>query len=586
MSGIAGFYNISGIAPDMEALQNMKEKVKHRGVSDTFCTEQVAIANATSYRNYAIVLDGELYNRSEIAEAIRVEDTLSDEELFLRAYIYYGINVPEKLNGTFAGVIYDKEKQLLILFRDRFGVKPLFFTFLDKMLVFASEMKALFEYPGVDRILDENSLCELFGLGPARTEGVGVFKNIHEIKQGNFALYSSDGFRQYEYFKIVAEEHTSSYEETLENTKYLLEDSIKRQLGGEDICCFLSGGLDSSIVTGIYAQQANKQIDTISFDFIDNDKYFEANSFQPSLDRPWVEKVSSHYKTKHEFLMCHYEVLADTLYDSVLAKDLPGMADIDSSLLYFCRETAKKYKIALTGECSDEIFAGYPWFHNEEIINSSDTFPWSRDLSFRKQFLKDELLAKLPIDEYVKSRYDNSIDEVPRLAGESGIASRRREISYLTMKWFMTTLIDRADRAAAYTGLTARVPYCDYRLVSYLYNVPYEYKCKDGVVKSLLRDAAGDLLPQDVLMRKKSPYPKTYNPFYENILKDRLKSVLEDSSSPILNIVDKQKIYNFMDQKSCLTIPWYGQLMATPQMLAYLLQLNYWLKEYKIELSL
>ena len=599
MSGLAGFCNFSGVSFDwkeqLRILDEMKERIKHRGEYSCkdFQSTSLLLANAFHIRyygnDYYISLEGELYNASEIRETLLKKgykfETETDTELVLRAYIHYGVNVVNELNGVFAFVVYDREKHSLILFRDRFGVKPLFFTFHEGTLIFASELKALFAYPQVPAILDKNSLCEIFGLGPARTEGLAVFKNMFEIKHGHFAMCAGSEFRQHKYFDLVAEPHTESYEETVEHAGDLLRDALKRQIKGDNICCFLSGGLDSSVVTSFYAENSEKQIDTFSFDFVDNDKYFQSNGFQPELDRPWVEKMMKHSKTHHTFLFCDHEDLAKNLYESVVAKDLPGMADVDSSLLYFCQEVAKTHRIALTGECSDEIFAGYPWFHKEEMLHTNG-FPWSSNLDFRKQFLKDEILEKINLDAYVNARYQNALKTVPRLEGESEEDSKQREVSYLNMKWFMSTLIDRMDRASSRCGLTARVPFCDYRLVSYLYNVPYAFKCKDGVVKSILRDCAKDLLPEELLMRKKSPYPKTYNPYYTNLLADSLRDVLDDKNAPLLQLVDKQKVLDFLAKEVNVFIPWYGQLMATPQMIAYLLQINFWLAEYAIQIEL
>ena len=599
MSGVAGFCNFSGVnfsqAEQLHILAEMKEKIKHRGdyVYEDFQNTSLLLANAFHVRyygnDYYISFEGEIYNAPEIKQTLAAKgykfETDTDTEIVLRANIHYGVNVVNELNGVFSAIVYDREKNSLLLFRDRFGIKPLFYTFCDGTLVFASELKALFRYPKIRPVINKNSICEIFGLGPARTEGFAVFKNMFEIKQGHFAMCTGSEFKQHKYFDLIAEPHLDSYEETVEHASFLLRDSIKQQLKGEDICCFLSGGLDSSVVTSFFAQNSEKQIDTISFDFVDNDKYFKSSRFQPDLDRPWVEKMVAHSKTHHTFLFCDHEDLAKNLYESVIAKDLPGMADVDSSLLYFCQEVSKTHKIALTGECSDEIFAGYPWFHKEEMLNS-ESFPWSSNLDFRKQFLKDDVLEKINLDEYVAARYKNSLKSVPRLEGESESDSKQREISYLNMKWFMSTLIDRMDRASSRFGICTRVPFCDYRLVSYLYNVPYAYKCKDGVVKSILRDIAKDLLPEELLMRKKSPYPKTYNPYYTNLLADSLREALEKEDAAILKIVDKQKILDFIEKDADTSIPWYGQLMATPQMLAYLLQINFWLEEYQIEIEL
>ncbi len=324
-------------------------------------------------------------------------------------------------------------------------------------------------------------------------------------------------------------------------------------------------------------------MNTFSFDYTDNDKFFKSNSFQPEADRPWVDKMVKQFNTKHHYLVCDIATLADNLYDAVRAKDLPGMADVDSSLLFFCKEVKKDFKVALSGECADEIFGGYPWFHNKEAFDTP-TFPWSRNTETRKMFLTDDFSNSVSIDEHIKMKYEKSIQQVPKLEGENPTEARRREIAYLNIKWFMTTLLDRKDRMSMNAGLEARVPYADHRILEYVFNIPWEMKCKDGLVKSLLRDSSTDLLPHDLLYRKKSPYPKTHNPLYEKIVGERLRDVISNPNAPILSFIDKKAVTNFIDTPSDYGKPFFGQLMAGPQLMAYLLQVNYWLDYYKIEI--
>ena len=188
------------------------------------------------------------------------------------------------------------------------------------------------------------------------------------------------------------------------------------------------------------------------------------------------------------------------------------------------------------------------------------------------------------MEEYVKNRYEASLAQVPALPGESPAEARRREISYLNLRWFMQTLLDRMDRASMHSGLKARVPFADYRIIEYLWNVPWEMKARDGIVKNLLRQAGRGQLPDEVLFRKKSPYPKTYDTAYEALLSARVREILEDSSSPVLPFIDKKKVLTFLASPSDYGKPWYGQLMAAPQMMAYLIQIDFWLRQYRPKL--
>ena len=252
-------------------------------------------------------------------------------------------------------------------------------------------------------------------------------------------------------------------------------------------------------------------------------------------------------------------------------------------MLYFCSQVVEHNKVTLTGECADEIFGGYPWFHKKEAFEG-DHFPWSTSMEPRKILLSDDFAESLGMEEYAHAAYEKTIRETPVLPGEDAHEKRRREISYLNLRWFMVTLLDRMDRTSMYSGLEARVPFADHRIVEYVFNVPWSMKCPDGIVKGLLRHAGEGHLPREILWRKKSPYPKTYDPAYEKLLGDRLKEVLADPNAPVRQILDTKKVHAFLESPSDYGKPFYGQLMAGPQMLAYMLQVNYWLEKYKIRI--
>ena len=540
---------------------------------------------------YCIVYNGELYNTAELRKDLeqkgRKFQTTSDTEVILMGYIEYGIDILNKMNGIFAFCIVDEKKGECFIARDQVGVKPLYYSVYDDILVFASEPKGIFAFPYIQPDIDMEGLNEVLSLGPAKTYGKGVFKNVHEVRPGYFLRYGYDGIREYRYWSITAYEHEENYEKTVEHTRFLVTDAIKRQMVSDvPIATFLSGGVDSSIVSAVCAAELKKQgkkLGTFSFDFVDNNKYFVANAFQPSQDRPFVDIMVDYIRSEHRYLECNNDDLFENLFRSVDVRDMPTMADVDSSMLYFCGRVKNFYKVVLTGECADEIFGGYPWFHKEECFKAK-TFPWSMDITARQAVLKDEIIAELHMEQYIREAYENTIQETPKLPGEDAHEARRREISYLNMKWFMQTLLDRMDRTSMYSGLEARVPFADIRIINYMYNVPWSMKCRNHVEKSLLREAAEGLLPNEVLYRKKSPYPKTYDPAYEKKLADALTEIIEDASSPVLQLVDKKKVYDFIHQKKDDGRPWYGQLMAGPQMLAYLLQINYWMKKYRLSI--
>lgn len=616
MCGIAGFYNphdhyLKEKEHYESVLQAMAERLRHRGPDDAgrWLLEHGGLSHARlsiidlagghqpmvksgSGQTFAIVYNGELYNTDELRQELMAAgysfQTSSDTEVILAGYMEYGPDFVKRLNGIFAFAIMDTALNRLCLFRDRAGVKPLFYTVRGEELIFSSELKGILAYPGVKAQLDRRGLNEVFSIGPARTYGCGVLKDMEELLPGHYLICTPDGIRQQSYWKLVSRPHEDSYERTIEKTSFLVEDSVRRQMVSDvPICTFLSGGVDSSLVSAICAKELKKQgkrLTTFSFDFVDNDKFFRANSFQPSQDRPYVDQMVKFLDSDHHYLECGNLTQADRLFDSVLAHDLPAMGDIDSSMLQFCSMVKEHNKVALTGECADEIFGGYPWFHKKECFEAH-TFPWTMDLAPRKALLDDSFLEYLDMDRYVLDTYERSVAETPVLAEDSPEEARRREIAWLNLRWFMQTLLNRMDRTSMYSGLEARVPFADHRIMEYVWNVPWDMKTRDGLVKNLLRQSGKGLLPDEILFRKKSPYPKTYDTAYEKLLVDRVREMMDDSHAPVMDFLDRKKLARFLTSPSDYGKPWYGQLMAGPQMLAYLLQVNFWLKTYHIEVT-
>lgn len=613
MCGIAGFYNPKATYTReqgkwMEVLNKMNFSQKHRGPDGNgiylkdccgfahvrlsvidLTTGQQPMVRTREGRTCAITYNGEVYNMPQLKKELLTSgeqfETSSDTEVILAGYMEEGIKFINKLNGIFSFALWDEALNRFFLCRDRIGVKPLFYAWAEDTLIFSSELKALFEYPGFEPEINTESLCEIFALGPAKTPGKGVFCNVHELLPGHYMTYDNSGFQKVEYWKLISEPHIDTFEETVEKTSELVYDAVRLQmLSDTPISTFLSGGVDSSLVTAICASELAKEgkvLNTFSFDFEGNDQYFQSNEFQPSRDRPFVDKMVEFSKTNHRYLECDNSELADYLYEAVDARDLPCMADVESSMLYFCKKVTPYNKVTLTGECADEIFGGYPWFHKKEAFETA-AFPWSNNMAPRKELLSDDLIQNLPMEEYANSAYEATIAEVPKLHGESPEEARRREISYLNLRWFMVTLMDRMDRTSMKVGLEARVPFADHRIVSYLWNVPWQMKSPDGIVKGLLRKAGEQYLPHDILYRKKSPYPKTYHPGYEAEIARRLREVLANPNAPLRSIVDTKKVEHFLSMPSDYGKPWYGQLMAGPQMLAYMLQVNYWMEKYHL----
>lgn len=616
MCGFVGFTNLfkDFSTEDNIAIKEMTKSLAHRGPDEeNFFTSthtnlghrRLIILDAKNgkqpmsctYNNttYTIVYNGQLYNANDIRKDLidlgYEFNGYCDTEVILKAFVEYGTTIFNKFNGIFSFAIWNDSKKELTLVRDHFGIKPLYYSIIDNTIIFSSEIKSILKYPGFQVAIDAEGISELFGIGPAHTPGTCVFKNIFEIKPAHFGIFNAYGFKSYRYWKMETKEHKDDFETTCTKIHNLLDDSIKRQLVSDvPLCAMLSGGLDSSIIVAYASNYFKKNnlppLKTLSIDYVDNDKNFVKSDFQPNSDNYYINIMQKNFNTNHTNIIIDTPELADALKDAMIARDFPGMADVDSSLLLFCKHIKNHATVALSGECSDEIFAGYPWFFREDALKSG-TFPWSIAINERQKLLNENLRSKINLKDYIDFRYNESISEIEFSYSDSEETKEKRIISYLTINWFMQTLLDRSDRMSMYNGLELRVPFCDYRLVEYMWNVPWEMKALNGREKGLLRYVVKDLLPEEIVNRKKSPYPKTHNPTYLNAVKQMLTQITNNPNAPINNLLDKKYILDILNTDGkAFARPWFGQLMTGPQLMAYLCQVNMWLEIYnpKIEL--
>lgn len=534
-----------------------------------------------------LVYNGELYNTEELrADLAALGHSFcghSDTEVVLHAYAEWGEACPDRFNGIFAFAVWDKEAGRLFLARDRFGVKPLFYTEAGGGLIFASEIKALLAHPQVQPLINADGLAEIFFMGPGRTPGCGVFLGIRELPAAHCAVFDEHGWKEREYWRLRDKPHRLSFAETAEQVGYLVQDAIERQLVSDvPLGCFLSGGLDSSLIAAVadkYYAAAGERLKTFSVTYRDNQKYFKQSRFQPNSDEEYISRMNDYLNAENHLVVIDSEDLAPALYEAVEARDLPGMADVDASLLLFCREIKKEVTVALSGECADEIFGGYPWYRDPNI-RAQEGFPWAQSTAWRSEFLRPEYAAPTNGAAYIDAAYRRTLaaaDILPDVAGDN---RRIKEMMALNITWFMQTLLDRKDRMSMYSGLEVRVPFCDYRIAELLYAVPWAFKDWQGQEKGLLREAMRGMLPDEVLWRKKSPYPKTHNPVYLAAVSERLREVLANPNSPLLEFCRPEALRALL--ASDVQTPWYGQLMLTPQTIAYFLQVNYWLEHYGV----
>lgn len=409
--------------------------------------------------NIILIYNGELYNTEDIRTDLITNGHIfsghSDTEVVLHAFLEWGAQAFERFNGIYALALWDREQKRLTLCRDRLGVKPLFYARRGNALIFGSEPKALLCHPSVKPEVDEDGLRSILLLGPARMPGDGVFRDVHEVLPGHFLTFDREGLTDRPYWELRAAPHTDGETETIARTRALIEDAARRQMVSDvPLCTFLSGGLDSSILSMLAARHHSPEnpLHTWSVDYKDNDKYFTKSIFQPNSDSEYISQMTDALGTVHHRVELDDASLCIALLAATDARDLPGMADVDSSLLLFCRAVKKEFTVCLSGECADELFGGYPWYHRPEIL-FEDTFPWSRSVGLRQSLLRPGAVRDGA--EFVRARYRATCAATPKLDGESAHAARMREMFVLNLQWFMATLLE-GKVAKGKCGLAAR----------------------------------------------------------------------------------------------------------------------------------
>lgn len=522
MCGITGIIDFSQDLSGQRALiTTMTETIAHRGPdSDGYFLSRHALlghkrlaiidlvtgAQPMTKGAFTIVYNGEVYNANELRVQLQQLgyhfSSTSDTEVILVAYIQWKEHCVDYLNGIFAFAIWDDEKDQLFLCRDRLGVKPLFYVELSTGLLFASEIKVLLAHPSVKAEVDSDGLAALFSLGPSRIQGHAIFKGIKELKPGYLLCMSREKMVSWRYWDIESKEHMDNEQQTIEQVQQLVTDAVCRQLVSDvPICTMLSGGLDSSIITAIAAKQLafhDKTLATYSVAYEDNNQHFQTNAFQTTQDEYWIEIMQQRYGTKHMQIELQQRQLVDALTDAMRLKDMPSMADVDSSLYLFCKEIKKNHVVALSGECADEVFGGYPWFYSQQ----QTSFPWLRATSEREGLLKKNWQRQLRLADYLQNTYEEAVAQMPSFVGNEE-QRKRQQLFYLNNQFFMQTLLERNDRMSMGAGVEVRVPFADHTIIEYVWNIPWEMKNSGAMEKGILRQAFREVLPVEVVERKK-----------------------------------------------------------------------------------
>ncbi|HEY7592202.1 MAG TPA: asparagine synthase (glutamine-hydrolyzing) [Actinophytocola sp.] len=613
MCGIAGWVDFSrDLSEDETTIRAMTRTLENRGpdAEGVWSARHVALGHrrlaiidvvggaqpmeyVESGRHLAVLtFSGEIFNFRELRSELRTRGhhfrTRSDTEVLLHSYLEWGLGFVDRLQGMYAFAIWDVRSEELIMVRDRMGIKPLFYMQTPHGVLFGSEPKAILANPMAPRRTDADGLCEILDM--VKTPERSVYVGMNEVRPGHLVRVNAGGLVRQRYWALEARPHEDSLTDTISHVRELLEDITYRQLNSDvPLCTLLSGGLDSSAITALAAKILGRdQVRSFSVDFTGAEDIFKADAVRGSADAPFAKELAEFVVSRHTEILLDNGSLADpTVRAAVLrATDRPPAywGDMWPSLYLLFRAIRLTSTVALSGESADELFGGYRWFHNPNAIRA-DTFPWLTSGSSRyfggTGLLDRGFVEKLNLPEYRKERYAEAKAEIPVLPGEPAQDRRMREITYLNLTRFVNTLLDRKDLMSMAVGLEVRVPFCDHRLVDYVFNVPWQMKTFDGREKSLLRAAVADLLPASILERVKTPYPATQDPGYENALRSELRDVLADLDAPVRPLLDLDKARGVASQETGAVSRQYdrGSLELT-------LWLNRWLSSNDVMLDL
>jgi asparagine synthase (glutamine-hydrolysing) len=538
-----------------------------------------------------LVFSGEIYNfrelRRELEGCGRRFETASDTEVLLRAYQEWGHSCVSRLNGMFAFALWDSQEQVLLLARDRLGIKPLYLYRNGRGVIFGSEPKAVLAHPDVRPEIDAEGIAELFVVPGAPTPGHGVFRGLEELLPAHTLIVSPRGEAKSRYWSLESAPHPDDYATTVNKVRDQLTAIVDRQAVSDvPIATLLSGGIDSSVITALTAARQGGHavggLRTFSMDYAGEDEEFPPDAWRPSRDGPHAMAAAAHLGTRHSSLVLEADAVLRASGDSLSARDLPGWGDLDASLGLLFRHVRREATVALSGESGDEVFGGYPWHSNPAAIQR-DGFPWL-DIDFLpSSLLRAEVAEVVKPADYLLSRSADARAATPRLPGESRDDLRIREALHLGLTRWLPLLLNRKDRLSMAAGLEVRVPYCDHEFVQYVWNVPWAMKRRGDLEKGLLRDAAADLLPTSIIRRRKSAPPACHSPRYVGHLRERVLDLVADESAPLFQLVDREKLRAGL-AAGALPGPTPGP--GTSFALGYLTDIDRWLRAYDVQVSL
>jgi asparagine synthase (glutamine-hydrolysing) len=604
--GIAGWVDfMRDLSGQVDTIERMSETMRNRGPDDkgvwvsrhaALGHRRLAVIDASGGRQpmvetvgsrsdpVVLVYNGEIYNfrelRAELTGRGQRFATRSDTEVVLRAYLEWGIDCVQRFNGIFALGLWDGRRAQLLLARDRIGVKPLYYHTYPGGLLFGSEPKAVLANPLFSAQMELGALAILFN--PRLTmPGETPLHGLAEVCPGHVMRFSRAGVEDRVYWRLTSNEHTDDLPGTVQRVRELLEDAVARQLVADvPVCSLLSGGLDSTTMAAIASRRimgsGQGRLRTFCVDFVNDEQDFRPTAMRPERDAPYAAVAARHILSNHAEVVLDTPAILCAFSAARRARDLPSLGQFDASMHLLFAEIRRHATVALSAEAADEIFGGYPWFHDPAMV-WRDTFPWVGDAPRLTDCLRPEIQEQIRPAEVERDRYSTLRAAVPSLPGEKALDARMREVLFLNQVGPLACLLDRTDRMSMAAGLEVRVPFCDHRLVEYMWNVPWSLKTVGGRPKALLRMAARGLVPVETIERAKSGYPGTHDPAHEAEVLGAAMRIVADHTSPLADLIDAERLTRLVEG-------WRENLtwMNAAHLLTPILEVDIWMRRYGV----
>ncbi len=585
MCGIAGWANTDPNVPtqfgDKDLLHSMCEKILHRGPDSEglWLGEGVALGMRrlaiidlntgdqpfwNEKKTVVVVMNGEIYNFHEIRESLREKGykfhTESDTEVLPHLYDEYGAAFPEKLNGMFAIALWDSERKTLLLTRDRFGEKPLYYGVFDQKLFFASEPKVLHSHPSFKPQLNLDALNQYLSYDyvPAPHS---IYKGINKLPAANTLIWKGGNLETDEYWKLsfAKPDKTLSISDAAEKLADLLSDSVDmRMISDVPLGVLLSGGIDSSTIAAFAQKHSSKKVKTFSIGFAED-------SFDESK---YARKVAKHLGTEHFEEILSVETAKDLISDVGKWLDEP-LADASILPTFLLSDFVRRHvTVALGGDGGDEIFAGYPMYLGHKVSKIYNSLPRVLRVGMIEPVVNslpaktDNLSFDYKAKRFVASaKYDQisrhhswfgsfSIEEKEKLVtknfaealGTNDIYREARhtlelsdaknyieQMQYLDMKYYLAEdILTKVDRASMAVSLEVRAPFLDHRVAEFAASLPPEYKLKGTTTKHILKKSVKDMLPKSIIKRPKKGFGIPVAEWLKGSLNPLLREILSE----------------------------------------------------------